>query len=265
MTDQGKVTVGPVTVGANYFVVIAGPCAIESEGQFADSAIIAKSHGAAMLRGGVYKLRTSPASFQGLGEEGLRIAQKIRKDMSMPVVTEVTDPRQIPQLIDAVDVLQVGTRNMHNYPLLKELGLSKKPILLKRGFSATIEEWLLAAEYIERQGNPNIILCERGIRTFETAIRNTLDLAAVAFVKQRSSLPVMVDPSHATGDKHLIIPMSLAAIAAGADGLLVEIHPNAASSLSDGAQAIDGEMFALLMKRTRELLPLFGRTLSTIL
>ncbi|MBI4212589.1 MAG: 3-deoxy-7-phosphoheptulonate synthase [Deltaproteobacteria bacterium] len=248
-----QIQIGQVTIGGPAIAIIAGPCSIESEAQFLEAASQAKKAGAHLLRGGIYKLRTHPQSFQGLGDPALAIAESVRKKLGMPLVSEITDPRQIEGMISIIDVFQVGTRNMYNYPLLKELGKTSKPVLLKRSFSASIEEWLLAAEYIESSGNPNVILCERGIRTFERATRNTLDLSAVAFVKQHSTLPVIVDPSHATGRRDLIEPMSLAAIAAGADGLLIEMHPNAAASLSDGHQAIDGEDLARILSRVEKL------------
>lgn len=257
------IAVGPVTIG-DAFVVIAGPCSIESEQQFLETATTVKSAGATLLRGGMYKLRTDPNTFQGLGEDGLRIARMVRKTVGLPIVTEITDARQIPLLIDAIDVFQVGSRNMYNYELLKELGRTSKPVLLKRAFSATIEEWLLAAEYLEKGGNPNVILCERGIRTFEPAMRNTLDLAAVPYVRTLSSLPIIVDPSHGTGRRDLVIPMSLAAAAAGADGLLVEVHPNPSQSLSDGYQSIDGPTFATLMTQLERVLSAVNRPLFKV-
>lgn len=247
------VQVGGVRIGGKELVVIAGPCSIESEAQFLQAGKTAKSGGAHLLRGGIYKLRTHPQSFQGLGEAALGIARSVREQIGLPLVSEVTDPRQIEPLLETIDVFQVGTRNMFNYPLLKELGKISKPVILKRSFSATIEEWLLSAEYIESEGNQNIILCERGIRTFEPATRNTLDLAAVAYVKRHSSLPILVDPSHGTGRRELVEPMSLAAIAAGADGLLIEVHPNAEASLSDGHQSIDGDAFISLMAKVERI------------
>ncbi|MBI4126518.1 MAG: 3-deoxy-7-phosphoheptulonate synthase [Deltaproteobacteria bacterium] len=261
MSPTRSVSIGPVTLGGKHFVVIAGPCSIESEQQFLETATTVKAAGATLLRGGIYKLRTDPNTFQGLGDDGLRIARMVRKTVGLPIVTEVTDARQIPLLVDAIDVFQVGSRNMYNYELLKELAHTGKPVLLKRAFSATIEEWLLAAEYLEKGGNPNVILCERGIRTFEPALRNTLDLAAVPYVRTLSQLPIIVDPSHGTGRRDLILPMSLAAAAAGADGLLIEVHPHPEQSLSDGYQSIDGPMFATLMTQLEKILAAVDRPL----
>jgi len=258
------VTVGPVTLGGPAFTVIAGPCAIESAEQFSLIAEKTRSLGAVMLRGGIFKLRTSPDSFQGLGNNGLAVAREIRDRVGMPVVSEVVDPRQIEVMCEAVDMFQVGTRNMYNYALLKELGLAGKPVLLKRGFSARLEEWMLAAEYILRGGNQDVVLCERGIRTFEVATRNTLDLSAVALIKQTFELPVLVDPSHATGLRSLIEPMSLAAAAAGADGLLLEVHNDPAAALSDSEQSLDFEDFSGLMDRLKKLLGGLNRPLHIL-
>ena len=217
-----------------------------------------------MLRGGIFKLRTRPSSFQGLGESGYEIVRAVRDLTGLPMVAEITDPRQLPVLLDLVDVIQVGTRNMYNYSLLKELGAIRKPVLLKRGFSALVDEWLHAAEYVTLGGNPHVILCERGIRTFETKTRNTLDLASVAWIKRHSTLPVVVDPSHGTGRPELIEPMTLAAAAAGADGVLLEVHPQPARALSDGHQAIDFEQFAGLMERLTPVLSALGRPLTSL-
>lgn len=257
-----QVKVGPVTIGSQQFAVIAGPCSIESESQFRSSAESVKSLGAQLLRGGMWKMRTSAQSFQGLGEESFAFVKRVQTDLNMQLVSEVTDPRQIEQIDDLVAMYQVGSRNMYNYALLKELGQTKKPVLLKRSFSALVDEWIKAAEYISQGGNENIILCERGIRTFETATRNTLDLNAVAYVKRYTDFPVIVDPSHGVGVKDLIAPMSLAAIAAGADGLLIEVHPNPKEALSDGKQALAVNDFELLMGQIKSLLPAFGKTLS---
>lgn len=257
-----QVQVGPVTIGSQQFAVIAGPCSIESESQFRSSAESVKNLGAQLLRGGMWKMRTSAQSFQGLGEESFAFVKRVQNDLNMQLVSEVTDPRQIEQIDDLVAMYQVGSRNMYNYALLKELGQTKKPVLLKRSFSALVDEWIKAAEYISQGGNENIILCERGIRTFETATRNTLDLNAVAYVKRYTDFPVIVDPSHGVGVKDLIAPMSLAAIAAGADGLLIEVHPNPSAALSDGKQALTVNDFEMLMNQIRTLLPAFGKTLS---
>jgi 3-deoxy-7-phosphoheptulonate synthase len=217
--------------------------------------------GAHVLRGGAYKPRTSPYAFQGMGEPGLHILAECGRRNGLPLVSEVMEVSQIPLMLDAVDILQVGARNMQNFSLLRALAEVRKPVLLKRGLSATVQEWLLAAEYLVAGGNPHVILCERGIRTFETATRNTLDLAAVAYVKRASHLPVVVDPSHATGDRGLVVPMALAAAAAGADGLLVEVHPTPERALCDGAQALTPELFADLMERLPPVLAAVGRTL----
>lgn len=249
------------TIGGRPFVVVAGPCSVESERQFSDVASFVKQEGAGLLRGGIFKLRTNPRSFQGLGAEGFDIVARVKAELKMPFVSEVTDARQIEEMSELVDVFQVGTRNMYNYALLKELGRQQKPVLLKRGFSALIEEWLLAADYIVREGNENVILCERGIRTFERATRNTLDLSAVAYVKQHSPYPVLVDPSHGTGRSDLVGPMSLAAAASGADGLLLEVHPEPSQALSDGHQALNFAAFAELMGQLEKVLKVFNRPL----
>jgi 3-deoxy-7-phosphoheptulonate synthase len=207
-------------------------------------------------------MRTDPKSFQGLGRAAFEAAHKVSRESGLPLVSEVSDPRQIEELYDFVDVFQVGTRNMYNYSLLKELGKLDRPVLLKRGFSALVEEWLYAAEYVSSEGNSRVILCERGIRTFERATRNTLDLSAVAFVKQRSGLPVVVDPSHGTGVRSLVEPMALAAVAAGADGLLIEVHPSPENALSDGAQTLNFAEFDTLMAKVKAMLPLFSKQLS---
>ena len=248
------VRVSNVTIGGGGFTVIAGPCSIESREQFLTTAQGVKASGATILRGGLFKLRTRPDAFQGHGLAVVQAVRDVKAITAMPLVSEVTDPRQLESLEGVVDMYQVGSRNMHNYSLLKELGKSQVPVLLKRGFSALIEEWILAARYITEEGNPNVVLCERGIRTFETATRNTLDLGAVAYVKQHSDLPVLVDPSHGTGVRSLIPAMSLASAAAGADGLMLEVHPNPATALSDGPQALTLDDFDKLMKKLRPLL-----------
>jgi 3-deoxy-7-phosphoheptulonate synthase len=256
------VHVGGVAIGDGGFAVVAGPCAVESKRQLETVARFVDDHGAAILRGGIFKLRTNPTSFQGLGAEGFEIFRSARSLTGLPVVTEITDPRQIEVLHDVVDMFQVGTRNMYNYALLKELGKTRKPVLLKRAMSALIDEWLYAAEYVLAGGNGDVVLCERGIRTFETKMRNTLDLAAVAWLKQNSELPVIVDPSHGTGRPELVEPMTIAAAAAGADGVIIEVHPDPARAFSDGQQALDFKRFEELMARLQLVLPALGRKLT---
>ena len=256
-----RVSVGAVQVGGPEFVVAAGPCAVENSAQLAEAAAAVAHAGAHLLRGGVFKPRTSPYAFQGLGEPGVALLERARARHALGVVAEVLDTEQLAALIDHVDMLQVGARNMQNFPLLRALGKVRRPVLLKRGMAATFQEWLLAAEYLLDGGNEQVILCERGIRTFESATRNTLDLASVALAKARSHLPVLVDPSHATGNRELVIPMALAAAAAGADGLLVEVHPRPEEALCDGAQALTPEMFEDLMQRLPPVLHAVGRTL----
>lgn len=244
--EDTVVAVGDVRVGAGTFNVIAGPCSIESEEQLTTVARAVKESGAKLLRGGAFKPRTSPYSFQGLENEGLRLLLAAGKAVGLPVVTEIMGESQLDDFAD-VDVIQVGARNMQNFRLLKELGRCRKPILLKRGLSATIEEFLMSAEYIMAGGNPNVILCERGIRTFETMVRNNLDISAVPLLKRQSHLPVIVDPSHAAGMAWMVEPLSRAAIAAGADGLMIEMHNNPKAALCDGAQSLDPEEFGRLM------------------
>jgi 3-deoxy-7-phosphoheptulonate synthase len=258
-----KVSVGPVEIGGAAFVVIAGPCAVEGAAQVAEVAGLVAGAGAAMLRGGVYKPRTSPYAFQGLGDAGLPMLREAGRRQGLPVVAEVLESNQIAAFGEQVDLIQVGARNMQNFSLLRALGRSRKPVLLKRGISATLEEWLLAAEYLLAEGNKDVVLCERGIRTFETATRNTLDLSSVALAKRWTHLPVLVDPSHATGMRDLVIPMSLAAAAAGADGLLVEVHPHPEEALSDGYQALTPILFRELMARLTPVLAAVGRRLAT--
>ncbi|OEF49919.1 3-deoxy-7-phosphoheptulonate synthase [Enterovibrio norvegicus] len=255
------VRIGNMSIGGGKFAVIAGPCSVESEQQLLSVAEVVKSHGAAALRGGAYKPRTSPYDFQGMGVEGLKLLKQASDATGMPTVSEVMEVSQVDSLCEYIDCLQIGARNMQNYGLLKAVGETGKPVLLKRGLSATIEELLLAAEYIYDAGNPNIILCERSIRTYETATRNTLDLNAVAYIKQRSHLPVVVDPSHGTGVRELVIPLSRAAAAVGADGIIVESHLNPAEALSDGHQALTGDMFAQLMQELKPFVEAAGRTL----
>jgi 3-deoxy-7-phosphoheptulonate synthase len=236
--ERSVVQVGDVEIGGDKTVIMAGPCVIEDRDSTIAIARAARDAGAEMLRGGAFKPRTSPYAFQGLGELGLQHLAAARAETGLPVVTEVMEPEQVDLVAHYADMLQVGTRNMQNYPLLRRVGLSQRPVLLKRGFSATVEEWLMAAEYILAQGNPNVVLCERGIRAFDPAFRFTLDLSAVPMIKELTHLPVIVDPSHGTGKRSLVAPMSLAAIAAGADGLILEVHPNPDSALCDGSQTI---------------------------
>jgi 3-deoxy-7-phosphoheptulonate synthase len=249
-SEDTYIKVGNVTLGEGFFQVISGPCSVESEEQIVKVAKSVRESGATLLRGGAFKPRTSPYSFQGLQEEGLRFLLAAKRETGMPIVTEVMNQTQLP-LFDDVDVIQVGARNMQNYDLLKEVGRCRKPILLKRGFSSTIEEFLMSAEYIVSEGNPNVILCERGIRTFETMTRNTLDLSAVPLLKQKSHLPIIVDPSHAAGIRSLVPALSKAAVAVGADGLMIETHNDPAKALCDGAQSLDLEQFRELCRDIR--------------
>lgn len=247
-------SVGGVSIGGGSFTVIAGPCTIESEKMLSDIANEVIRSGAHILRGGIFKPRSSPYSFQGLGEEAARYLINEKKKHNVPVITEIMDPRQLPLLAEA-DILQVGSRNMQNFELLKELGGSGKPVMLKRGYSATLTDLLMSAEYIMSCGNSRIILCERGIRTFETASRNTPDISAVPLLKEMTHLPVFIDPSHATGKRSLVTPMSLAAAAAGADGIMVEVHTNPQEALCDGPQALTPADFKNLMKSLENILP----------
>jgi len=246
------INVSDVAFGRD-FVVIAGPCSIESELQIMESARAVKSAGADMLRGGAFKPRTSPYAFQGLGLRGLKLLAQAGKDTGLPIVTEVIDPRDVSWVAEFADVLQIGTRNMQNFSLLKEVGQSSRPVLLKRGMHSTLEEWLNCAEYILSEGNPNVILCERGIRTFEKYTRNTLDLSAVPAIKELTHLPIIIDPTHSTGRVNLIGPMSLAAVAAGADGIIVEVHHKPEEALCDADQALTPAIFADIMDRLRPL------------
>jgi len=235
------------------FVIVAGPCSVESEDRLLAIARAVKDAGADALRGGAFKPRTSPYAFQGLGLAGLRMLEKAREETGLPVITEVLDPRDVSWISEYADVLQIGARNMQNFSLLKEAGKQKKPILLKRGLQATLEEWLNSAEYILSAGNPNVILCERGIRTFETYTRNTLDLSAVPAIRSLSHLPILVDPTHGTGRVELVEPMSLAAAAAGADGLMIEVHDNPGEALSDKSQALLPDQFRSLVEKVRRV------------
>jgi 3-deoxy-7-phosphoheptulonate synthase len=257
------VDVNGVRFGDGGFAVIAGPCAVESREQLVSTAHAVHHAGAAMIRGGAFKPRTSPYSFRGLGATGLDYLAQARHETGLPVVTEVLTPADVEVVGRQADMLQVGTRNAQNFALLEAVGQSDKPVLLKRGLSNTVEEWLLAAEYVVAHGNPNVVLCERGIRTFETQTRNTLDLSAVPLTKGLSHLPIVVDPSHATGHRHLVPPMALAALAGGADGLMLEVHPDPDNALSDGAQSLTFAMFAALMDQVRRLTAALGRNLAT--
>jgi 3-deoxy-7-phosphoheptulonate synthase len=259
--EDTVVDVAGVPVGGPEVVVMAGPCSVESKPQVAAVARAVQASGARMLRGGAFKPRTSPYAFQGHGEPALRWMREVGDEMGLAIVTEIMDPRQVEMFLRYVDCLQVGARNCQNFDLLKELGKIRRPVLLKRGPSTTIEEWLLSAEYILAGGNGQVVLCERGIRTFETATRNTLDISAVPVVKKRSHLPIIVDPSHGTGRRDKVIPMARAAIAAGADGLLIEVHDNPEKALSDGAQSLYPDQFDRLMGELRIIAPVLGRTL----
>ncbi len=256
------VDVSGVRVGGQEFVLMAGPCSVESEDQLLKTARTVKASGAKILRGGAYKPRTSPYEFQGLGREGLRILARAREETGLPIITEVLSERDVEHVAEVADILQVGTRNAQNYRLLVEAARSRKPILLKRGMSERIEEWLLAAEYILAEGNPNVILCERGIRTFETYTRNTLDLSAVAIAKRESHLPVIVDPSQGCGRADLVRVLCRGAVAVGADGLLVEVHPMPAEALSDGQQQVDFRGFGELVHDIAPFVTAAGRTLT---
>ena len=252
---------GGVAVGGRKLAIFAGPCSVENYEQLTDTAFKVHASGANILRGGAYKPRTSPYAFQGLTLEGLALMEQARELTGMPICTEIMSPKLVEEFDRRVDVIQVGARNMQNFDLLTELGQTRKPVLLKRGLNATVNEWLMSAEYIMAAGNPNVILCERGIRTFETYTRNTLDLSAVQAVKQLSHLPVIVDPSHATGLNWMVERMSLAAVAAGADGLIIEVHNNPPCALCDGAQSLTPDQFAQVMGKLHALAPIVERVL----
>ncbi|MGI6285631.1 Phospho-2-dehydro-3-deoxyheptonate aldolase [Moorella humiferrea] len=258
------VPVRDLLVGGRRVQVIAGPCAVESREQLLETAMAVREAGATMLRGGAFKPRSSPYTFQGLALKGLEYLAEAREVTGLPVVTEITDPSLIKEVAEVADVLQIGSRNMQNFALLQAVGRVQKPVLLKRGLSATIEEWLLAAEYILAEGNNKVILCERGIRTFETYTRNTLDLSAVPAVKHLSHLPILVDPSHGTGRRCMVAPMARAALAAGADGLLIEVHPNPQEALSDGPQSLTPKEFARLMEEIRPIITAVGREMGRL-
>ncbi len=255
-----EVSFGNTHIGGGRFTVIAGPCAVENREQIMASAALVKRHGAAGLRGGAFKPRTSPYSFQGLEEEGLKLLHEASKEYGLPCVTEIIDPAHVEMMEQYIDAFQIGARNMQNFKLLKAVGQSQKPCILKRGMSATIEELLLAAEYIYAEGNQNVVICERGIRTYEKATRNTLDLNAVAYIKTKSHLPVIVDPSHGTGIRELVAPMAKAAVACGADGIIVEAHYNPQLALSDGQQSLDENDFAKLMRELAPFIQAAGKT-----
>ncbi len=258
------VTIAPgLTVGGNAVVVMAGPCSVESESQIMAAAQAVKQHGATVLRAGAFKPRSSPYSFQGLGLEGLKLLARAREATGLRIVTEAMDPEGADLVAEYADIIQVGARNMQNYSLLKKVGKLRKPVLLKRGLSATIQELLLSAEYILAEGNPDVILCERGVRGFDSATRNLLDLSAIPVVKSVSHLPIVADPSHGVGHRDMVTPMARAAVAAGADGLLVEVHPTPDRALSDGAQSLYPEQFARMMQETRLIAEAIGRKVAT--
>ncbi|SHE61824.1 3-deoxy-D-arabinoheptulosonate-7-phosphate synthase [Desulforamulus putei DSM 12395] len=259
--ENTVIQVKGATIGGKELAVIAGPCAVESREQLIEAAWAAREAGARFLRGGAFKPRTSPYSFQGMEEQGLKLLAEASELTGMVTVSEVIDEESLAMALDYIDILQIGTRNMQNFRLLKAAGKSDKPILLKRGLSATVEEWLMAAEYVMSEGNQNVILCERGIRTFESYTRNTLDLSAVPLVQGLSHLPVVVDPSHATGKRDLVLPMAMAAVAAGASGLLVEMHPDPSRALCDGPQSLSPREFAQLMEKIRPVAAAVGKTL----
>jgi 3-deoxy-7-phosphoheptulonate synthase len=251
-------------VGGENFALIAGPCTVESREQMMQTARVVRDAGATLLRGGAYKPRTSPYAFQGLGQEGLRLLAEAKAETGLPIVTELMDMRDLDPVLEVADVVQIGARNMQNYPLLAEVGRSGRPALLKRGLSSTLDELLMAAEYILKEGNPNVMLCERGIRTFETAYRFTLDLMAVPVLKELTHLPVIVDPSHAAGRRELVLPLSLAAAAVGADGIIVEVHPNPEEAICDGPQALRAEDFAEYSAAVERAAALAGKALSAV-
>ena len=259
--ERKSVKVGEYLIGGDRIIVVAGPCSVESREQIIEAAHSVKECGAAMLRGGAFKSRTHPYSFQGLGVKGLEMLAEAREETGLPIVTEVVSPDTVSIVEEIADVLQVGARSMQNFPLLKRIGATRKPVLLKRGFSSTIEEWLSSAEYILAGGNDDVILCERGIRTFQDLTRFTLDLSAVPIIKEVSSLPVLVDPSHGTGVRSLVSPMAKAAVAAGADGLLIEVHPRPEEAWSDGDQSLRSEEFRELMQGLKPLAQAVGRSI----
>jgi 3-deoxy-7-phosphoheptulonate synthase len=250
-----------LTIGGDLLAVMAGPCSVESREQILEAAHAVKSAGGHILRGGAFKPRTLPYSFQGLGEAGLKALEEARKETGLPIITEVMAPEDVELVESYADILQIGARNMQNFTLLKRVGRAVKPVMLKRGMSATVEEWLGCAEYILNEGNSNVILCERGIRTYETITRNTLDVSAVPIIKQLSDLPVVVDPSHGTGIRSLVAPMAKAGVAAGADGIMVEVHPHPEKALSDGDQSLHPNEFAALMHEIAPIAEAVGKRL----
>src|SRR3984957_9829562 len=262
--ERSVFEIGGRKIGGEHFALIAGPCTIETREQTLTTAEVVKDAGATLFRGGAYKPRTSPYAFQGLGQEGLRLLAEAKEQSGLPIVTELMDMRDLEPVLEVADVVQIGARNMQNYPLLAEVGRSGRPALLKRGLSSTLDELLMAAEYILKEGNPNVMLCERGIRTFETAYRFTLDLMAVPVLKELSHLPVIVDPSHAAGRRDLVLPLSLAAAAVGADGIIVEVHPNPDEAICDGPQALRAVGFAEYALAVEQAAALAGRALSAV-
>ena len=262
MREPSVLEIGGRRIGGEHFSLIAGPCTVESRDQVLTTARVVRDVGGSMFRGGAYKPRSSPYSFQGLGQEGLRLLAEAREETGLPIVTELMDARDIEPILEVADVIQVGARNMQNYPLLSEIGRSGKPTLIKRGLSSTLEELLMAAEYVLKEGNPDVLLCERGIRTFETAYRFTLDLTAVPVLKELTHLPVVVDPSHAAGRRALVEPLSLAAAAAGADGIIVEVHPEPDEAICDGPQQLRADGFAAYAEKVERAAAIAGKVLS---
>jgi 3-deoxy-7-phosphoheptulonate synthase len=262
--ERSVLDIGGRKIGGEHFMTIAGPCTVESREVMLDTAQIVKDAGAQLLRGGAYKPRTSPYSFQGLGGEGLRLLQEAKEETGLPIVTELMDVRDLEAVVGVADVIQLGARNMQNYTLLTEVGRSGIPVLIKRGLSATIEELLMAAEYVLKEGNESVMLCERGIRTFESSYRFTLDLMAIPVLKEQSHLPVVIDPSHAAGRRDWVLPMSLAAAAAGADGIIVEIHPEPDAAICDGPQALVADQFPDYLRRVEEAAALAGKALTRV-
>jgi 3-deoxy-7-phosphoheptulonate synthase len=260
--ERTVIDVGAHKIGGHHFATIAGPCTVESRAVMLESARAVKAAGAQLLRGGAYKPRTSPYAFQGLGEAGLRLLAEAKEDTGLPVVTELMDVRDLDAVLEVADVVHIGARNMQNFPLLSEVGRAGRPVMIKRGLSAPLEELLMAAEYVLKEGNPDVILCERGIRTFETSYRFTLDLMAVPALKELTHLPVIVDPSHAAGKRSLVEPMSLAAAAAGADGVIVEVHPRPDEALCDGPQALQADGFADYVRRVERVAEVAGKELA---
>jgi 3-deoxy-7-phosphoheptulonate synthase len=263
--DQPSIlSIGGRKIGGDHFALIAGPCTVESRDQLLTTAHVVRNAGATMLRGGAYKPRTSPYAFQGLGQEGLRLLAEAKAQTGLPIVTELMDARDLEPVLEVADVIQIGARNMQNYSLLAEVGRSQCPVLIKRGLSSTLDELLMAAEYVLKEGNPNVLLCERGIRTFETAYRYTLDLTAVPVLKELTHLPVIVDPSHAAGRRSLVTPLSLAAAAAGADGIIVEVHPDPEHAICDGPQALVADGFAEYVEQVERAAAVAGKVLSSV-